>query len=239
MIRIGESQMMRAVLIAALLAFSVSANASHHRGHAIGHLDNTILRLTQSIAAARLYRDQDAIFALPEDQLAEWKGIDSAVEPLWPKASPEILEGRQNAARAAWANDKRTQYPEYEGAYIQLLNSNKYVIYGNKYLHRIIAARELLATGGDLDTARRLINSPGPPNELESSLWGMWGIQSIWTVLVREDLKNYQRWRGVNTLERKATQSINWALWHINDGIREEIYFDPTFICSGPNNGCE
>ena len=216
--------MIKTLLAIVMLTFSLNANATHHRGHAVMHLDNAILRLGQSVNAARLYRDQDARGMLTVTEQAEFDSF---------KGQP-----KQEALIAAWVGQKKAENPDGTAIYNQISHANKYIIYANKYLNRLDAARTQLLTGGDLDEIRRLINSPGSTGELESGLWGFSSVDSIWESLVSAELTNYTRFRGVHTLSRKAHQSANWALWHVNDGIREEIYQDPIFICSGPNNHC-
>lgn len=117
---------------------------------------------------------------------------------------------------------------------LEVFHLNKYLIYAGKYRDRIVSARELLVTGGNIDDVRRLISAPGFGGESESADYGLAATTSILAAAAREgadiDL--------ILTRHSKAAQSFGWAHWHVIDAIREEIYEDPVFICSGPGNHC-
>lgn len=202
------------------------AQASHHRGHALMHLDNATLRLGQSIDFAAIYRDKYAAALLPADQKAAYDALET------------------EAAIAGWlavqrATYPKVDYPEWNVAYDHIFLSNKYVLYGNKYLNRTIAARDLLANGGDLDESRRLLNAPGMGSELESAVWGTIQLQANMYAAIRADSPHLAMVAKVLQLNRMASGSLTYAIWHNNDAIREEVYTDPAFICSGPGSHCE
>lgn len=115
---------------------------------------------------------------------------------------------------------------------------NKYIIYAGKYRDRILAARELLVSGGDLEDIRRLVSAPGMGGQLESADYGLAATVSILGAATREGADSYQM-SAILTRHSKAAQFLGWGHWHVIDAIREEVYKDPTFICSGPNNHCE
>lgn len=118
--------------------------------------------------------------------------------------------------------------------------ARRYVIYAQKYIKRMDQAKVILEDpNGDLDEARRKITSPGFGTELDAVDWGMGTIEGIAMLMVNEDITNYLPLRKVFDQERRAGQSVNFVNWHIQDAIREEVYQDPVFICSGPNNHCE
>lgn len=118
-------------------------------------------------------------------------------------------------------------------------HANKYLIYAGKYRDSLISARVLLTSDGDLDDVRRLLNSPGSNTDVESVLWGYGSIEAILANLVNDDAHSTLSIRKMLSLHSKSVQAANHALWHINDAIREEVYGDRDFICSGPNNHCE
>lgn len=117
-------------------------------------------------------------------------------------------------------------------------NLDKYLIYAGKYHNRIAAAKDVLASGGDLEEARRLVSAPGVEPELESADYGLAATVSILAVAVREGA-NDQQMSLILTRHSKAAQFFGWAHWHVIDAIREEVYADPVFICSGSGNHCE
>ncbi|GAG41102.1 unnamed protein product, partial [marine sediment metagenome] len=112
---------------------------------------------------------------------------------------------------------------------LQVKRANKYVIYATKYRNRMSDALSLLSSGGDLDEVRRLMNAPGIPGKRESALWGVTQIVAIINTMITEDAPNLARLKGVLRLQTKSAGLAGYALWHVNDAIREEIYQDPEF----------
>ena len=230
-------------LIFLFLIFTATAQAEHHRGHAVMHLDNAILRMSQSIDFAKSYRDLDAAGLLPADQRAEYKSILGLYDKKIP--CPYIgLVRPDGHCIAAFVGEKRKLYPradfpEWNVAYDHMFHANKYDIYGSKYLDRIKKARAGLANGEDLDVTRRLLNAPGMNGQLDSGVWGIIQTQSSAQALVRDDSPNLRKVAKILSLNRVAAGTVTWAIWHNTDAIREEIYLDRAFICSGPNNHCQ
>ena len=94
-----------------------------------------------------------------------------------------------------------------------------------------------LVENGELDEARRKVTRPNsqPPNSADTLMEGLvHRVRSLMTscpganVALGQVLKRFAHmWTNIDRVN-----------WHIQDAIREEIYFDPEFICSGPNNHC-
>lgn len=90
---------------------------------------------------------------------------------------------------------------------------------------------------GDLDVARRILNRPNSdlPYAVVTRLRGM-NIRA--RNLVGSCPNADIRLRAVFQRITLAWEAADGTIWHINDAIREEIYQDPVFVCSGPNNHC-
>lgn len=90
----------------------------------------------------------------------------------------------------------------------------------------------------DLDLARRAMTQPANG-----------GGQSM-TAIMAATLQHAKRQigyceagdvylRNIHTRISTIWGILDQVAWHIDDAIREEIYQDPEFICSGPHNHCE
>lgn len=106
------------------------------------------------------------------------------------------------------------------------------------FMHENMQKTRGLITNGNLDEARRKINQPNDESPVSAS------------VLVRGLLHRSRMLIGVcpngDEMLRRIVQrfTLTWeavdrVAWHINDAIRESIYLDHEFICSGPGNHCE
>lgn len=101
----------------------------------------------------------------------------------------------------------------------------------------------------DLDEVRKMLNAPNNgPNDFDDGARRLSVADRIVTVIVmakgldnRLKAESYECERSIDfTIHgSKGWQAIDNAIWHVQDAIREEVYFDPEFICSGPNNHCE
>ncbi len=91
---------------------------------------------------------------------------------------------------------------------------------------------------GNLDDARRKMNQPNGDNPVSVAVLInglMHRHRSLAQVCPAGDFY-------LNQVEQRLTiawTNVDRAIWHITDAIREEVYADPEFICSGPNNHCE
>ena len=179
--------MNRIVLIVASLLLCTPVLAEHHRGHAIGHLNEAVIKLNESAWwLSRLY-------ICDEWTSLELLRIDTAIS----------------------------------GAVLAIDQS-------------VLAKTALIE--GRLDNARRHINQPDMHGTPKSALKLSRQMVEYGSVVVRVNKcpENLAFARGI-AFDRmaKAWHLLDLAAWHINDAIREEIYNDPEFICSGPNNHCE
>ena len=106
------------------------------------------------------------------------------------------------------------------------LGSSKLRIYTQKYINQVDAAIAALHDpDSDLDNIRRFVNHP---NTGESVANGMSSIRAIAITLV-VDGNNLLAVRLLLSRQNKAWFSVDRAIWHIQDAIREEIYLDPEF----------
>lgn len=109
---------------------------------------------------------------------------------------------------------------------------------------RLEIARAALNDVGNLDaleTARRAMQQPVPAPSVESSaVRTALYVETLTARLIPNSCPE-----STSSLQQIVTQAsfvwgfFDFAAWHINDAIREEIYQDPIFICSGPGNHCE
>lgn len=167
-----------------LLALSVTAQAEHHRGHALAFLDEV------DVHNGQLQKHLDSY-----ESVCKLSGED--------KLSLDVLF-------------------RYSGA---LFDS-------------VSRARDILVDrSGDLDLARRELSRPNSeaPNAANVLVSGLMHRARLLVGVCRKGDKYLPAIIQRITL---AWVEIDHATWHVNDAIREEIYGDPEFICSGPNNHC-
>lgn len=90
---------------------------------------------------------------------------------------------------------------------------------------------------GSLDDARRILFQPNNEGKI-SIAKRLSGLVHRGRMLI--DACPEENWRlaSINARMSWAWQHLDFAIWHIHDAIREEIYSDPEFICSGSNNHC-
>lgn len=119
---------------------------------------------------------------------------------------------------------------KYEGECGASKDTDVIFSYTERMEFDLINARALVVSG-NLDVARRILTQPN-----------ISGQQSIAKRMVGllQRAKNLRCGDNSPILARIALawQSLDEAIWHVNDAIREEVYSDPEFICSGPNNHC-
>jgi hypothetical protein len=100
--------------------------------------------------------------------------------------------------------------------------------------------RLLLQPVVDLDQVRRMNDQP-VKNETTttSSVKRIHGIMFIIHSLMGACQKGDVYLRQAMNFNMEAWRSADLMNWHIQDAIREEVYGDAAFICSGPDNHCE
>ena len=176
---------MRFIIATLLLTFSLNANATHHRGHAVERLNGVVSNLTVSVKfAENLYNNP------------------------------------------AMSDSDR-------------FHINKYILYTNKYINLTNKAIDQLNDPRiPLDEIRNLLNAPGVPGNMEAVDWGTKVASDIIINLIYDGFPDPFRVKKIISLSNKAAGFAAWANWHIQDGIREEVYLDQVFICSGPGNHC-
>lgn len=176
--------MKKYIFAAFTILFSFAANASHHRGHAIGFADSVIFNLN-----------------LMEKRLDNYVAICTLTPAQ--ETSVEVLY-----RYSGFVKDSLTLT-------IGILNNQS----------------------GDLDDARRRVNRPNqsPPNSVSNL---MLGLAHRARMLVTACPEGNGYLAGVIQRISLAWEAVDLTIWHINDAIREEIYQDPNFVCSGPNNHC-
>lgn len=89
----------------------------------------------------------------------------------------------------------------------------------------------------NLETIRLLLNSPnskaGMGYQFEST------ANKLRSVSLHFRVEPFDKSSAVIYLLLHAWREWGAAVWHVTDAIREEVYLDPVFICSGPGNHCE
>lgn len=94
----------------------------------------------------------------------------------------------------------------------------------------------------DLDFVRRELTHPNndtPQSVIRRLKVVLINLGTIQQGMFTEDPDCVTYFRTVRMKVIKAWELIDQAVWHVHDAVREEIYGDPEFICSGPNNHCE
>jgi hypothetical protein len=91
---------------------------------------------------------------------------------------------------------------------------------------------------GLLDDARRVLTQPNNDGALSVAV-RMTGIVQRARMLIDTCPEHNDSIARVLARMSWAWSLLDKAIWHVHDAVREEIYFDPEFICSGPNNHCE
>lgn len=175
---------MRYIIGLVFLALSFAAQAGHHRGHAVGFLDQVDLHNGQFQKWVTLYANSCRFSA--EDQ--------TSIDVLF-RYSGFLTDG-------------------------------------------VAAERAILQDpNGDLDDVRRRINQPNHerPN---SSVTIVSGLLHRARMLIPSCPAGNAYLRNAIFRITLMWINIDRAAWHVNDAIREEVYKDPEFICSGPGNHC-
>lgn len=88
---------------------------------------------------------------------------------------------------------------------------------------------------GDLDAARIMVQQPDYAASTGSIAKFYFGFDASW------ELVSYWDDTDGDIVGRQLAYSgftYTRIAWHINDAIREEIYNDPVFTCSGDGNHC-
>ena len=173
---------MRFILATLLLTFSLSANASHHRGHAIALLEQ-----------------MDQHFKIILWQMDQYES----------KCDLDAYQQRQVDVVRGYSSRLITWLPYFRNDMIS----------------------------GDLETMRRKFSQPNPS--------GMQSVSSIMSATLHHARQLVGKCPAGDADLSGAIARISWAwalidqvVWHVDDAIREEVYMDPVFICSGPNNHC-
>lgn len=101
----------------------------------------------------------------------------------------------------------------------------------------MVLVRRLLENDGSLDDARRIVTRPNgdPPNSSDTLMEGLVNRSRM----LMPSCPEANVWLA-QSQQRLALMwtNIDRVNWHIQDAVREEVYLDQSFICSGPGNHC-
>ena len=194
---------MRATIFA-LLLLAVTAQAGHHRGHAIEFLDSAEVALTN--AEWKFYK---AFEKAPRDFTPEQIETIRVIRVYTDSAKQDLSDARILISDPLVNN----------GTFGLSVNGKKCL---NESTHISPA----------LDCARRMITQPRPANVGRWGAYRRFFVIMGRLIYVR-DWYTDQGWtdtiRAYQVFTRNVQQNLDFVNWHIQDAIREEVYADPNF----------
>lgn len=169
---------MKITLITTLLLFSLTANADHHRTHAIGQLELALSQVTRAQAAVESFRLE---YTPPA--------------ALSPERAYSFLEE-------------------------QVVNQLAYVLDDINYMHDVLSDPDTQSV--TLLELRDLLNKPYKDSQPQSTLY-RYGVVIH---LLQQYIVDNPNAHLAESIKRtkSAWEYTEFVLWHINDGIIEELY---------------